>query len=351
MRGSSIGLALALAGSVHGAGGNMTTIRAELDPRLKVKRVSEQRLNYRDGADPAEDRPAHVRAASGLGWLDGRLAIVQDDANFVGLWSPGGEVAALPLPRGPGGKRQFDPKRGNKKQKLDLEAAATTRVDGKDVVVMFGSGSAEAREVIVRVTAPGAVRVDRAPELYAALRARREFSGSEMNIEGAAILPDGRFKLFQRGNGAKRDGLEPVNATIELKWPELEAWLDRKPGAQLPELGAVVSYDLGKVNGVRLTFTDAAPAPGGRVVFLASAEDSPDAIEDGPVVGSAVGVIEPSGKARYALLEGGEPLKLEGVTLDRARRDRAYLVADPDDPDKPGVLLTAELSGPWFDMD
>lgn len=80
-------------------------------------------LRYAEGADPALDRPAHVRAASAVARVGGRLAIVQDDANFVALVDPAtGLAEAVTLPAGEGGLRQFDDLRGNKRFKLDLES-------------------------------------------------------------------------------------------------------------------------------------------------------------------------------------------------------------------------------------
>ncbi len=47
---------------------------------------------YRQGANAAEDRPAHVRAGSSVNRFANKLAVVQDDANFVALISNAGEV-------------------------------------------------------------------------------------------------------------------------------------------------------------------------------------------------------------------------------------------------------------------
>lgn len=355
-----LALAVGLAGRVEGAERVLMTRRVEAvhEAGLVARVLATERLGYAVGPDALEDRPGHVRAASAVGWFGGRLAVVQDDASFVGLYDPATRrTGFVTLPRGSDGLRQFDDGRGNKKRKLDLEAATTVRDGGREVLVAFGSGSAPVREVVVRVEAgPGggepAVRVDPAPELYAALRSRREFSGSELNVEGAALLPGGRLRLFQRGNGAPADGLGPVDATVELAWAELVAHLDRVPGAGVPRLGEVVVYDLGTIGGVRLTFTDATAAPGGRVAFLAAAEDSPDAVRDGPVAGGAVGVLEPDGAARVGRLvdREGRTLvrKVEGLALDPARPDRAYVVVDPDDPAVPGELLTVALEGSWW---
>jgi hypothetical protein len=79
------------------------------------------------------------------------------------------------------------------------------------------------------------------------------------------------------------------------------------------------------------------------------AEDTPNAIDDGPIVGAAVGVIRP-GRARYARIAGpeGSPSlhKFEGLALEADARS-GWLVTDPDDEAEPAQLCRLELAGPW----
>ena len=84
--------------------------------------------------------------------VPGGIAVIQDDANFIGLLDPeSGRISSVTLPAGDGGVRQFDELRGNKKQKLDLEAAVTLTIDGRAVLIALGSGSTKRREQIVTV--------------------------------------------------------------------------------------------------------------------------------------------------------------------------------------------------------
>jgi len=120
--------------------------RAEVDASLGARVVSRTPLLYTHGPDLSLDRPAHVRAGSALTRLGcGRLAVVQDDASFLGLVDPETQACTgLPLPAD-GGVRLFDDTRGNKKRKLDLEACILT-ADG--AMLAFGSGSTSTRERI-----------------------------------------------------------------------------------------------------------------------------------------------------------------------------------------------------------
>ena len=104
---------------------------AVADPALSARVISRAPLLYAGGADAALDRPAHVRAASSLAMVGGRLAIIQDDANFIAVLDPSdGRIESITLPAAAGGERQFDDRRGNKRFKLDLEASVAVVDEG-----------------------------------------------------------------------------------------------------------------------------------------------------------------------------------------------------------------------------
>ncbi|MBW3655120.1 MAG: hypothetical protein KY444_03380 [Gemmatimonadetes bacterium] len=330
----------------------MTIIRGYHDPALHARVARSIPLLYTEGADPACDRPAHVRAGSGIAWIGGLLAVVQDDANFIALVDPRTNgVRAVALPPGEGGVRLFGTDRGNKQFKLDLEACVTLPADDGEMLVAFGSGSTPARERIVLVRgipeAPS-VEVCDASAFYALLRAAGEFSGSEMNVEGAAWR-DGRLLLFNRGNGAPVEGREPVDATCEVDWPRLRAHL-RDADAPPPAPERIARYELGEIDGWRLTFTDGTVV-GDALLFAATAEASPNTYDDGPVAGSAVGIIDGSG-ARWAVIgaaAGGRfDGKVEGIAPG-SRPGTVLVVIDRDDPHLPSELCEVELGGRFLD--
>ena len=328
-------------------------VTATHDATLGARIVRSVPMRYADGADEGLDRPAHVRAGSGLACVGGRLVVIQDDANFLALVDPRtGRAAAVPLPMGHGQRRLFDEGRGNKHHKLDLEACLVVPADTGDLLVAFGSGSSRRREqvAVVRGLPDGApeVTLHDASGVYAELRAAGDFAGSEMNVEGA-VLVDGRVRLFQRGNGAPVGEMLPVSATCELDWAALHAHLRVPAAVPPPRLAAIVQYELGTLGGLPLGFTDATLADGA-LLFSASAESSPDVTRDGEVAGSVLGVLEED-RARWTLLrdESGVPFagKVEGVLVDGERPQRAYVVVDPDDADVPSVLCEVELTGRW----
>ncbi len=326
------------------------------DPRLRVTVVSAVPMMYRDGPDPSVDRPGWVRAASGLAWWHGALAVVQDDTHIVAHVDPNtGLAEALLLPASEG-VRQFGTDRGNKAAKADLECCLVLPDGG---LVGFGSGSTLARRRVVRIDDPESPpRLFEAPGLYAALKAHPGFSGSELNLEGVCPLGD-RLWLFQRGNGAPRDGRSPCNATATLALDAFVDYLRRAEVDPTASLGAdlrdVTHWDLGRIDGVPWTFTDAAPGPPAGsplprdgVAWIAAAEASPNTYDDGANLGVALGYLTAAGEAGYARIVGAdgapETRKGEGLAFCPGAPDLAWMVVDLDDPSRPAELLTLRLS-------
>lgn len=288
---------------------------------VRTARITERR--------PLFDRSgAHVRAGSGLAWWGEKLAVVQDDTRSLALVEPASGAVELLSFGGTGADAKRD--------KLDLEALVAAGGE----LLAFGSGSTERREVIVRLRPGSAAVLCPAPALYGLLRDTTAFSGSELNVEGVALL-GGDLVLFQRGNGKPARGLEPVNATGRLDVAALRAYLDG--AGPPPELRDVQRHELGDVRGVSLTFTDAA-AHAGRSFYLASAEASPDAYHDGVVVGSALGVLG-EGPPTALTDAAGHPFtgKAEGLAI--ASEALAFAVLDADDPEVPAELCRVELEG------
>ena len=337
--------------------GSVRQLRAAEDDALKARIVRRSAMRYTAGADAAHDRPAFVRAASGLTWVGDRLAVIQDDASFLALVDPATALAeAFPLPAGLGGARQFDDARGNKAAKPDLEALAVVPASDGVLLAAFGSGSLAPRETVVLISVARAtlasIVVRPASAFYAALRSATGFAGSDMNIEGSLFV-DGALKLFGRGNGAIVGELRPVNASCDVIWTELEAHLARPASVLPPAPRRITQYDLGTLDTVPLGFTDAAQGRGTAILYAAAAESSPDATRDGEVHGSVLGIIgPPTLPARWTGLrdETGRPFvgKVEGLVLDQRADDRVFAVIDSDDHTRASELLEVALSGPWW---
>jgi hypothetical protein len=305
-------------------------------PVSRARRSAGKRAVVIDRRELRFDGPApwpHVRAASAIVRYGHARLIVQDDALF--LAELGGSLRPLALPAGADGLRFFSAAEGTKQLKPDLEAALALP-DGR--AVLFGSGSAPARERLFVLTGDR-VEIVHAPELYLALRDALG-PGVELNVEGVVLGPS-RVRLLQRGNGR---GAVDAELRIPLRW-----LVRRLDGAADPEppVVQVKRWELGELGGARLSFTDGLAQDRG-FVFLASAERSPDAIEDGEVTGSAIGFAGPRGGWWTPLVDAeGRVLPLKAEGLAAGDRPGEWLVtSDPDDVDRPSELLTVRLEDP-----
>jgi len=329
--------------------------RAQIESSWKAVVQRRRALLYSEGSDTTLDRPAHVRAASSIAWFGNRLAVVQDDANFIALVDPtSGLTEGVPLPDVAAGVRQFDDRRGNKHLKLDLEACVAIPSAQGARVVALASGSTPSRHHVVQLEDAGAgpprTTLLAAPGLYQQLQAHAWFADRAMNIEGAVVV-GGALRLLARGNGSEAGRQGARNATLDVPLAAFATWL-HAPDGPWPELvGDVSPYDLGTLGGVSLGFTDAVVLGGERLLYVASAEASPDVTTDGEVTGSVLGVIEPGAPPRYAILvdAAGAPLaeKVEGVALCPGDPGVLYLVIDADDPTRPSELCEVSIAGGW----
>jgi hypothetical protein len=321
--------------------------RARRSPLLRARVLERHELTFSGATHGA---PRHVRAASALARFGDRYVIAQDDVDALALLDLDRPGEGESLPFAGTSARAFEGPCG-KRAKPDLEASCVVDTSEGQLYLAFGSGSTRARERIVLGRglggpSPSLELVD-ASALYAHLRARRDFSGSELNVEGAVFVGSGVW-LFQRGNGASEGGYDPVSAVGRLSVSDLLAYL---AGGERPELTSVERYDLGCTGGVPLGFTDAARTASGVVAFLACAEASPSSYDDGAVVDVALGFLDAKGDAQLAsvVAADGAPLleKAEGLAFGPAGSRRAYLVTDRDDPSVPASLCVLALDGPW----
>jgi hypothetical protein len=312
------------------------------DATMSAKIIRRLPLAYAEGASASADRPPFVLAASGLAMLGEHLFVVQDNANWLAVVHPDEPVTALPLPRHHSGVRIFNKERQNTNQKVDLEACVVMQTEAGPELVGFGSGTGESSCWILRVTGTnqalgkslersadyGARFLD-AGLFYQSLRNNVAFTGGRLNIEGATAIGEDRILVLQRGNAPESEG-DPVDATGEVSWPALAAHLESPHSVPPPSMENVIRYDLGQLDGVRLTFSDAEHLGDGRILFSGSAEKP-----DGSVSGSVIGLIDVAGSVRWTEIssEDGSPFrsKIEGLSLAAGKPGTIRFVIDDDD--------------------
>lgn len=304
----------------------MRGVTADDDVAFEARVVRRISLRYRGGADDALDRPAHVRAASGLCWWRGGLAVVCDDVSFAGMLDPdSGLVDPITLPHAPGGRRQFDTGRGNKADKLDLECvfAAGERL----IALGSDSGLAVRRQALIIDLD---VRLVPLPRFYAALRQPEVLGRGQLNLEAATCVGD-RVFLGNRGGDVGDDGVPTIDAIAELPLAALLALLEDPEGAPLPDV-RWRPLSLGSIGGgAALRLTELAAAPDGGLWYAATAEATTSAYDDGAVLGSVIGRVGAPGHSSVI------PAKLEGLVVSGVGRFHATV--DADDPARPSELL------------
>jgi hypothetical protein len=224
-----------------------------------------------------------------------------------------------------------------KKRKPDWEALAAlpgSREYPSGSLLALASGSRPNRQrgVLIglgRNGEPAATEIADLSRLFASFDGQFE----ETNIEGALVL-DGKLLLFQRGNAGS-----PINAILTFPLERALSALENE--GLIPE-PVIRHVELGRVEGIPLSFTDAAVA-GDVIVFSAVAESTANAYDDGTLVGAAVGTLTPDGRVHH--FEALVPLvKVEGIEAT-VNGDAVCiaLVTDADDPQRPACLFSTTL--------
>lgn len=273
---------------------------------------------------------------------DGFL-VVQDDAVDAAWWIPTSTRRLRLLPP-VDGHVVFGPAAGTKHLKPDLEAAFPVDTTSGSGVLVLGSGSLPARMRGALVIAGGAVVSAELDELYAQVAAVLDVPLADLNLEGACQVDD-VVRWFLRGSSAL--GLTDASVDLELS-TLLAVFAGEREAADVP-VGAPRRYDLGSVDGVGLAVTDAVALPDGRLLLSAAAEDTPDAVDDGPVVASALVLVadhEVQGVAALPLVDGVVP-KVEGLALVAQGDGWLDLLAvvDEDREHSPSAALELRLHG------
>jgi hypothetical protein len=280
----------------------------------------------------------HLSAASGLVRAGSFLYVIADDELHLGIFRTTG--------RDPGELvRLFDgtlsaPKAERKREKPDLEALTMLPPSADfpyGAMLALGSGSTQNRHrgVLLGLDAQGALRsgpriVDLS-SVFSCLSVLRE-----LNIEGAVVCGD-EMRLFQRGS----KGNNP-NALIRFSLSAFLAALNGTANRTIEPL-ALQSIDLGGIDGIPFTFTDAAALPNGEVLFTAVAEDTADSYNDGPCTGAVIGVLDRESHVKR-LLRLDVPLKIEGVDARvEGNIISLLLVTDADDSSIPAGLFSATI--------
>jgi hypothetical protein len=285
-----------------------------------------------------------VTAASGIAPLGDGWLIAQDDATFA-AWRRADSVTPVRVLPPVDGLDRFSDAAGTKRLKPDLEVACPAEVDGEPAVLLLGSGSTprRMRGVLVRLAdgRPVVSAADLDP-LYARVAQRLGLPPEHLNLEGASRHGPA-VRWFNRGNLAA--GVRSGSVDVALE--ELVAVVLGRADAASVSIEQARSYDLGEAEGVGLAVTDAVALPDGRLLVSAAAEDTPNAVDDGPVVATALALVDEERVLAVAPIPEvrGRVHKIEGVALRRTSGGEVHLLAvvDDDDPTSPSSEIDLRI--------
>jgi hypothetical protein len=289
---------------------------------------------------PSEGHPPHVASASGVVRRGDFVYVIGDEMLSLAVFrlssgAPGTLTQALT------GELPADPD-ARKAEKADLEAlVALPPFEGHPYGALFGLGSGSGpgrdRGFVSAFAADGALEaeareIDLGP-VYDLLR--REIA--ELNVEGACVLRD-RLWLLHRGNHS-----DSQNAVAELSLADVMDSIRGDLRIDPGELADIREYDLGEIDGIELTFSDATPVADDMLVFTASAEAPSGDPRDGEICGSVVGTIDVDGHV-HRLRTIDRRYKVEGVhaSVDTGVADFLF-VCDQDDDAVASPLLSATM--------
>ena len=235
------------------------------------------------------------------------------------------------------------PFRLSKLDKPDLECmAAVVWPDGRSGLLLLGSGSRPNRArgwFVPTGPGPRPEALDLAP-LYARLQPLLP-AGAVLNLEAAATS-ETELLLFQRTVGR-------ADAALLFRLP-LAATLALLAGGGVGEAPAValLPFELPLIDGCPAGFSGATFVHE-RLVVTASVEDTADAVLDGAVLGSFVGVVDlTAGTATFARLVWADGRayhgKVEGLAVRHAGRNgRWELLLVTDDDAGGSTAVVAEI--------
>ena len=287
----------------------------------------------------------NLPSASGAELIGDALYIIGDDSPWLYRLDAATLAAGRPTPLFE--TAHFSQGRIPKHLKPDLECLTMLRTaSGETGLLALGSGATPAREQGYWVplagadSLPGTVYPLSLTGLYAALRPHLP-AGATLNLEAAAAT-ETELLLLQRTVGAATAG----NLLFRLPLAAALAFLHRHQ--PLPPAVHAQRFTLPTIDGKPAGFSGAAWFAD-RLFVTASVEDTADAVLDGAVLGSFVGVLPldggPAALARLAWPDGRPYLgKVESVAVrQQLAPGRFELLLVTDDDTGGSTAVVAEL--------
>ncbi|WP_194776371.1 DUF6929 family protein [Pararhodonellum marinum] len=276
----------------------------------------------------------NIPSASGVCKIEDRWFVIGDDSPYLFELDSGlsiiGQISIFPL-------EDLVESSIPKALKPDFEAMES--VNGE--IWIFGSGSkSPERDIMVKVNPNQPIQVNTYSMLdfYAHLKSFEEMKGAELNLEAFTVYKKD-FYLLNRAN----------NLIFRFNGQAFYDYLSGK--GKIPHID-IFKCVMPKINGIAAGFSGATfiyedPF----LIFTASVEDTPNAYDDGEVLGSFIGIValnkinQPEAFRFAPILGLEEPPKVESIWVKEKNSDRkVQLVMATDSDGGPSLWIEGELS-------
>lgn len=271
-----------------------------------------------------------IPSASGIELLNGHYYVIGDNSPWLFELGPNFQIEQrYQISSVDSLENEVIPK----SRKKDLEAMCGFIYEGDTVILLLGSGSkSPIRDHAKLIRLKNGVPVIKEYDFfsfYLHAKEKGKLDDESFNLEAAAVL-DNRLYLFNRGD----------NKVIECSLAKFMKFLNGETEANDIKL-KVSKVDLPTINGIEAGFSGAATdVENGRILFTASVENTANWIDDGQVLGSFIGVIQPESLIDHYQPMATEitenekvlPVKVESIAISSvdAGLTRCILVTDSD---------------------
>ncbi len=230
---------------------------------------------------------------------------------------------------------------GNTIPKIDKPDFEAMEMVSETEILIFGSGSkTPERDVCIFVTLGEKISFKEynISKFFEYLRKMEIMQGCELDIEGLAYYKDSLF-LLNRGR----------NIIFSFSYKKFVTYCETGNNFPIPKTNL---FTLPKINGLQAGFSGASILnERSLLVFTAAVEDTPNAYDDGDILGSFIGVIAiKNGKISDEILikqipNPGFPLKVESVIIDSViSNTQMDLVLVTDNDGAPSNILRLGMS-------
>lgn len=246
-----------------------------------------------------------IGATSGLVFENDSLFLISDSSSFLYEYN----FSSKQLDK----IKLFENSRESilKKDKPDFESI--TKIENS--FLLLGSGSTQKRMLATKydLKTKKTITTDLI-DLFGKISASTGIDDENLNIEGVVNFQN-NWLLFQRGNGAtNQNGIVLIKESLEN-----------------PSTITFIPLQLPMEKGVFATFTDAILVEG-KIYFLAAAENSESTFEDGEVLGSWIGILNPENFELEMVEKITNQHKFEGLTeYQNSSEEITFLLCEDDD--------------------